>query len=154
MSAAAVTALLNRGWGGVVVLPAKTACTKSTWVYAVYLQCLHVCAFIMCGCVSVCALFFLMHMDLCIFSSINLCVHTFCCIRYLSSNKEDRTHRINWCLCGTVVIDSSHILPSHLYSHMETRQHGKNNFSIRLLSMTLTLNVAACNRGHVYLVFQ
>lgn len=49
MSAAAVTALLNRagmwlgcGWGGAAVgrgelLPVKTACTKSTWVYAVYL---------------------------------------------------------------------------------------------------------------------
>lgn len=48
MSAAAVTALLNRAgmWlRGVVVaavgrgelLPVKTACTKSTWVYAVYL---------------------------------------------------------------------------------------------------------------------
>lgn len=43
MSAAAVTALLNRAGGGVAVvgrgelLPVKTACTKSTWVYAVYL---------------------------------------------------------------------------------------------------------------------
>lgn len=47
MSAAAVTALLNRAgmWlgGGVAavgrgeLLPVKTACTKSTWVYAVYL---------------------------------------------------------------------------------------------------------------------
>lgn len=42
MSAAAVTALLNRAGGVAVVgrgelLPVKTACTKSTWVYAVYL---------------------------------------------------------------------------------------------------------------------
>lgn len=51
MSAAAVTALLNRAgmgiweWGGGVggvlgrgeLLPVKTACTKSTWAYAVYL---------------------------------------------------------------------------------------------------------------------
>lgn len=45
MSAAAVTALLNRAgmWLGVAavgrgeLLPVKTACTKSTWVYAVYL---------------------------------------------------------------------------------------------------------------------
>lgn len=46
MSAAAVTALLNRAgmWlrgvaavGRGELLPVKTACTKSTWVYAVYL---------------------------------------------------------------------------------------------------------------------
>ena len=44
MSAAAVTALLNRAGMGMVggagrgrLLPVKTACTKSTWAYAVYL---------------------------------------------------------------------------------------------------------------------
>lgn len=44
MSAAAVTALLNRAGVGTVggaqrgrMLPVKTACTKSTWASAVYL---------------------------------------------------------------------------------------------------------------------
>lgn len=69
MSAAAVTALLNRAgtwWGGVkgggavCLLPVKTACAKSTWAYAVCL-CLCVFLFAVCCLLSTCTFYALFH---------------------------------------------------------------------------------------------